>query len=285
MRRLTVKLVPLATNVDTVSLRMELDRLLLRSRRPMTFRLGEVGAGEGGILLVEIATDISREELLLLLKPLERLFSVEVQQIGWGWPITAAKEISGRPREIPERLHGDPYSTVGSQEFPEKTYVQGKGQIARRIASLALSIGMVLAFVGILLRACTARGWVEEHETSITLLWFSIWFLWVFLRVPLIPFRRSGYVTRITCDSQGIEVKDWFARNGRRLMWRDIWGLDIRFEECLVRSDRLSLAFPVSHVLGPQNRPTLIKTILDRSDLLFVGGKSPLLYRRFEAPS
>jgi len=169
MRRLTVKLVPLATNVDTVSLRMELDRLLLRSRRPMTFRLGEVGAGEGGILLVEIATDISREELLLLLKPLERLFSVEVQQIGWGWPITAARETSGQRPELPGLLPGDPYSATSSQDVPERSYAPGKWQVVRRIASIVLSLVVILGFGGMLLLARPADslpslGLCHEHH-------------------------------------------------------------------------------------------------------------------------
>jgi hypothetical protein len=261
-------------------------RLLLHARRPLTFRLGEIGEGEGGILLVEIAADAAREALFSLLKPLENTLLLRVRQIGWGWPITAAKESSGERREISGPLRADPYGGAAAQTMPVRSYTQGRGQIVRRVASLALTAGMVVAFVGILFRAGMERGWLADHEASITLLWFSIWFLWVFLRVPLIPFRRSGYVTRITCDAQGIEVRDWFARRGRRLMWKDIWGLDLRYEECVVRASGRTLSFPTSDVLGPQDLPMLIKTILERSALLFVGGTmSPLQYRRFDAPS
>lgn len=115
-------------------------------------------------------------------------------------------------------------------------------------------------------------------------IWFFIifWLLLAFFEAPIAVWKHSY---RIRCDQDGIEVDYLLHVHPGRMEWAEIKQLDISGARCVLRSQSSTLSFSAPQARGIKDFPTLIRTIIDRSGLQFVGANiRSATYKTFDAP-
>jgi hypothetical protein len=260
MKRYTARLRLLDSQLSAAQIKAAIESELLRA--PITFKVGAIAPAEDGIVLVEIASDARRTDLVRLLKSIEPAHCLQLESVGWGWLITdtTIQEMT----RLPGREY-DPYAAVQAQTEDVKEYTYSiRSVLIEATPGTIYWIGWMI-LVGILYR--------QSLVFAIGLSILGGLLLYVF-RVG----RFLVSTPRLRCDQNGIEIKYRLRRSPNRQTWAEIWGLDTPYirDMCTVRSGT-SLKFPTK---GLNETPTLIKTIVERASLNFVEGAT---YRRFDA--
>jgi hypothetical protein len=88
MKRYTARIRLLDSQLNTAQIKTAVERELLRA--PITFRLGAIAPAEGDIVLVEIASGEKRADLARRLTGLESKYPMQLESVGWGWPVSGA---------------------------------------------------------------------------------------------------------------------------------------------------------------------------------------------------
>ena len=122
----------------------------------------------------------------------------------------------------------------------------------------------------------------SENALIVNLVVIGLMGLSILLGAPLMPWL---YVSRVVCDSEGMEIKYWLKRMPIRLDWKQISGLDLQFGRLIIHFNSHSCRFLASKELGLNETPLLVKTITQRASLHFVEVNMSLVsYRRYDAP-
>ncbi len=249
----------------------------LYAGKPITFRWGRAQQTDGA-LAVEIATDVDREALLSLVRPLESRFPVQFDSIGWGWPLTDATLPDPSDALAIDRT-GDHYAFAVPQQEPVRVYTYGPRQMLRLIewVGFLLFAGSV---VWVAIFHVVAFPWIEDHDYIFLFVWALYWFLSHFFQTQLFPL---VFVSSIRCDEHGIEIKYWL-RAPRRLSWPEVTELDMSFDQGTLRSRTEALSFTIGEPMGLAEDRVLVKTILARAGLHFVGymGRKGAVHKRFD---
>jgi hypothetical protein len=265
MYRYTLKVIGPEGKLDARAIKAALDRRLLFAPRPVTFRFGKT-AQVDSTLLVELATDLSRAALLDLLRPLEPELAIRLESVGWGWILSDAAPGDARMARGGDLSH-DVYAFVEPQQEAKRVYTYGARQPLRLAMSIAVALFLVfIVLFGILLDT-PLREWIRARDY----VWFFVWIpLYVVTSVYQIQLSPLIFVSAIRCAEDGIEIKYWF-RQPIRIGWLGVTELDVTFELATLRSSGRLIKFPITENLGMAQAPTLIKTILSRASLHYVG--------------
>ncbi len=187
--------------------------------------------------------------------------------IGWGW-LSLQDSLDKQSTEVDP---DDQYSNLQAQVAEAQIYKYGLGNaltasflIAGLIGGITLAIWSVTA------------GPLPLIVSSV---WASIAFAYGLVH----------QVTSIRCDGIGLEVK-YLVRGAKRLHWEDITSLRIariRIQWCYVRGGKARLSFALAPYYGLRQGPMLIRTILQRAELLLVESSpwGTAEYRRFDPTS
>jgi len=141
MKRYTARLRLLDSQLNAAQIKAAVESGLLRA--PITFKVGAIAPAEGDVVLVEIASDVKRADLVRLLKGAESTRRLQLECVGWGWLITsaAAKSTLGMPA-----TENDPYASVQTQAEDIKEYA---GNIRRLAIRQAVGCVFLLGFVAV----------------------------------------------------------------------------------------------------------------------------------------
>jgi hypothetical protein len=260
MKRYTARLRLLDSQLNAAQIKAAVESELLRA--PITFKVGAIAPAEGDTVRVEIASDAKRADLARMLKGVESTRHLQIECVGWGWLITdtTIQEMTRSPgREY------DPYAAVQAQTEDVKEYTYSiRSVLIEAIPGTVYWIGWMVLVV------------ILYRQSLVFVIGVSI--LGGLLSLVFTIGRFLVSTPRLRCDQNGIEIKYRLRRSPNRQTWAEIWGLDTPYirDTCTVRSGTSS-KFPTT---GLNERPTLIKTIVERASLNFVEGAA---YRRFDA--
>jgi hypothetical protein len=276
MKRYTARLRLLDNQLNTSQIKAAIESELLRA--PITFKVGTVALTEDNVALVEIASGEKRPGLARRLKGLESKYPLQLECVGWGWPVsgTAIKSAAGAPSG-----EHDPYISALAQMEDAREYALNIRQFAtRQIVRLALVAG----FVAVLTLSALNRLGRASVNCILAVMYPALLFsgaLSIFLTFPT-------WASRIRCDQEGIEVKSLLRPYSKRWAWTEIEELDMLWPAAssrtyVIRSKKNSLRVSIE---GFSQEATLIKTILERASLNFVEGSIGAVsytYKRFDA--
>ncbi len=278
MKRYTAKILLKDSQVTPDQVKSGLEQVLLRAPRPVPYRLGVVVEIPGGELLAEIATDIGRENLLQFIKKLESNLPVQVERLGWGWLVTGSQPVDSTNMMVGLRI--DPYLASMPQTEPSREYRYDPWQRFRFWAAIFFYLVLLVAVVTIVLPVSSL-----QHSIWNLVYWLSIlfWILLAAIDLPL-PFSLWRQANCIRCDRDGIEVDYLLHSRPARIEWPDVQELQISGTRGIVRSRDRFLVFQNFQVHGIKDRSTLIKSIINRASLQFVGTNvGSVTYKKFDA--
>jgi hypothetical protein len=265
MYRYTLKVSGPEGKLDERAIKAALDRRLLFGRRPVTFRFGKMRQVDS-TLLIELATELSREALLDLLRPLEGQLGIRLDSVGWGWIVSDVASADAQTLQAGDPSR-DPYASAQPQQVAEQVYTYGVSQALRLAISLPPGLFLlIIVLFGILLDT-PVRDFVRTKSYVWFLFWIPLSLVMTVLQFQLSPLVFTSYVR---CDLEGIEIKYWFRRP-IRVLWTDVTELDTTFELASVRSPERVLKFPAGQGFGSNQTPMVIKTIAGRSSLHYIG--------------
>jgi hypothetical protein len=275
MKRYTAQVRLHDSSLGPQQIKAGIERAFLYRRLPSVYRLGTVTQTDSNTVQIEIASELERDELEQSLSSLETKLAIQVQRVGWGWSLTSTdKQVTG--------LVNDPFASVEAQQDASGTFTYSRWQIVRYIASIGLDVFLLL-LVGLLIVGAPVREFLNGQNRTLGLLnlccipvYFSM-----MLGVRIIPL---PYVAFIRCSLDGMEIKYGWLTRSQQLKWSEILELKKDYTVYTIRSSRRSLKFPTGEVVPLKQESILIKTILERASLFFVGdsGRS-LVYKRSDA--
>jgi hypothetical protein len=283
MKRYTARLRLLDSQLNTAQIKAAVETELLRA--PITFKVGAVALTEGNVALVEIASGEKRPALARRLKGLESKYPLQLECVGWGWPVSGAAIKSAG--EAPSGEH-DPCTTMQAQVEDTREYALANTRqfVAKQAIKLILLIGFVaipvLAALGVL-NGVSAMGILNGVNCIMAAMYPALFFSGAFSILWTFP----TWASCIRCDPTGIEVRYLLRSSPRRWTWAEIEELGmttLAFNRAhIIRSRKISLKFSIEDF---NEQPTLIKTILERASLNFVEGSIGAVsytYKRFDA--
>ncbi len=250
-----------------VELRRSIDREL--SRGLFTYRLGEMTERAPGEVLLEVATEVKKGEIVRTLEAAGAKLAFEVERVGWGWLLT--RERPPEPLEVRADFV-DPLLSVEPQ-------LGGATEYRFRVRPLLLylvRIFWILASAGLVLASA-----VQGKDV----LWVFITAIWVFILFA--PHGSFSRVSSLYLDEDGIEIRYWLPRLLERVRWRDLDGMDLMFPDraCSLRAGPKRRLIALTSLRGDATWLIIARTVVERASLLFVSGVpfGSASYRRFEA--
>ena len=255
-------------------IKAEIERAFLYGRLPSIYRLGTITQTDSDTVQIEIASELERDELSHFLSSLETKLAIQVQHVGWGWPLTGDDKVAS--------LVNDPFASTEAQQDASAFYTYSRWQLVRYIASIGLDVVLLLLIVAFFAGA-PVREFLYRQDRALgplNLCCIPVYFS-MLLGVQVIPL---PYVNYIRCDLDGMEIKYGWLTRPQQLKWSDIQELRKDYNQYTIRSSRRRLKFPTGEVVPLKQESRLIKTILERASLFSVGdsGRGPV-YKRFDA--
>ena len=275
MKRYTAQIRLQDSSLGPQQIKAEIERAFLYRRLPSIYRLATVTQTDSNTVQIEIASELERDELSQFLSSLEAKLPIHVQRVGWGWPLTGTdKQVAG--------LLNDPYASIEAQQDASGIYTYSRWQLVRYIASIGLDVVLLLLIV-VLLVGTPVREFLDSRNRTLGL--FNLCcipvYLSMMLGVRIIPL---PYVNYIHCGLDGMEIKYGWLTRPQQLKWSEIQELRKDYNNYTIRSSHRSLKFPTGEVVPLKQESRLIKTILERASLFFVGDSGRgLVYKRFDA--
>lgn len=278
MNRYTALYRTTESTVTPSQLRTAVENALGASLQLGSYRLGQIAPQGDSLIAAEVAARLAKEALKPLLAAAATESGCILQQIGWGWTVSGHLTFELIDEATGALLH-DPLVDEKSQSEPEHDYIYGWPQIAGMVIFLMGAATVILLVLGYLLIPQIA-AWVQENLVMFVL---GALLYWIILRGIGGPVTPWSYIRSITADESGITIHGLLG-TPVSATWGQISELQLVDNRCMLIAADRPLHFPILDKLGMQDRLQLIRTILQRAELLFVGGKvGELTYRRFDA--
>jgi hypothetical protein len=261
LKKYTLQVKVLDGSVTANGLRVAIENILLRLHPRITYHLGLISNFGPNYLLAEIASDGKKELLESYLNGIQDKLPVHVEQLGWGWIVKDAMELS--------KNQASRQSGVNAQSF----------LLNRHLFPLIYILSIGLIFVLILL--LVARFYFAQSLFLDTA--FQVVFIvWLF-STGEIPLDFRLYVQRIDCEPAELAITYSFKTRTVRVNWETIEGLEHRNMLYIIyRRDNKPVRFYVSH--GFKEKHAMLAAITQRASLNEVeSGISKAVYRRYEA--
>ncbi len=269
MKRYTATFQSIELKVYPKDIGEELERVLLRLHPRITYKIGQVAPGVDGRMYAHIAVDGKRELLETALKTAQWKLPISFEGLTWGWMVD--NEEVALLMESTSPLDTDPLAQVEAQAGTRE-FILNKKRFTFRYILLVLSTVVML----LLLIANGIRTHVPALE-AVYLVFFAIWLF----SLNETPFDYRVYTQKIVCDMDRLQVFYWLPRRVVSLEWTKITGMEYTEPVCTLLHDAGKLRFLVSERFGCREKPTVLKTIVDRSGLHYVEGNlTRLEYRR-----
>ena len=277
MNRYTALYRPGSDEATPARLRKALETALAESLPKGSYRLGAIEAVEAGRVAAELACRLPKAELGGLVEAASAAAGFTLDQVGWGWVLSGRMTFELVDETSGELLH-DPLGDETPQAEAQRSYRYGWQQIAGlAIVLLAAGIALVLA-LGYLLSP-TVAAWVSEHLVNLAL---GVILVWMILRLIGAIVTPWNYLRAIEVDEAGITLQG-LLQPAVKAAWQEIGELQYVDQRGILLAGERILTFSLRDKLGMKDRLALLRTIIQRAELLFVGGKvGEITYRKFD---
>ena len=272
MKRYTLKFRVLISPVTAVSLKDELERVLLRLHPRITYKIKHVYEDQNGMILAEIAMDEKKQLLEAELMSREWKIPVRLESMGWGWLTKDKEEMSTMPST--SGIDFDPLATISALNG-QVEFILSERKLWLRYISLLVSTAVMI----MLLVVITYHKDLPVLQ-GIYIIGFLVWLI----VLNETPFDVRMYATKITCDQEGIKVKYWYRKLPKQIRWEEVQRMEFTEPVCQIFSEKKRIRLLVSEKFGCKEQKLVLKTIVDRACLNYVRGNFMTMeYRRYDA--
>jgi hypothetical protein len=278
MNRFTAIYRPEAPQATPGELRKALEDLLARELPPGKYRLAALGEMPDGLLAAELACPWAKDVLRQRLAEAGGKTGYALEKVGWGW-LQSGRMVFDLVDESSGSLLYDPLMDEAPQGEERRSYHYSGMQAL----SLAVVLGGITAALAVVIGSLVndqVASWARTNMAFLAL-GFLLW--WMVLRLIGAMVTPWTYLRRIDVDGDGLKLFGLLARE-RRAAWGEIDELQYVDQRILLLLGNRVLSIQLRDRLGMKDRLTLVRTILMRADLLFVGGRvGEFTYRKFDA--
>ncbi len=258
-------------------LRQALLAALAESQAAGSYRLGSVALLDGQVA-AEVACSLSRDALSALLAEAGQSAGTRLEKVGWGW-LLSNKVAFELVDETSGALLYDPLADVDAQQEAARSYHYGRQQalsLAVVLLGAALVLGLALGFV----TSPQAATWIAANIITLVLGLIVFWMLLRLIGALVTPW---SYLRSIEVDEAGIRLRG-LLQPTRTAAWHEIDELELADRRALLLLGDRVISFPVQDRLGMSDQLSLLRTIIQRAELLYVGGRvGNIIYRKFDA--
>ncbi len=260
MKRITIIFTPTGSPVDLALFRGEIEGVLLRLHPKITYKINRVDKQADGKILAEITLDGKLELLDAALKQKHWQQPVVDERMGWGWPFSPAEKASLQAGIPSYSL--DPLAGISPAE----------GMLDAQLGKLMLWLRfvgvIVLTILLILLMIFYSRSAGSILFDGALLISFSVWMI----LLNGTPIDMRVYARQITLGEAGLELKYWFMNKTINLAWGNIRRLVCTEPVCILFAEGQRVRFLLSERFGCSKKAKVLKTIIARANLNYVGG-------------
>ena len=277
MNRYTALFDSLDDASNPATLRQALEKALADSQAAGSYRLGAVSLMDEQAA-AEVACSLPREALRALLVEGGETAGYRLEKVGWGW-LLSGKMTFELVDEVSGDLLYDPLADVNPQEDAARSYRYGRQQTIS-LAVVLLGAVLVLALALGFVASPEAATWIIDHIISLVLGLIVFWMLLRLIGALVTPW---SYLRSIEVDEAGIRLRG-LLQHTQSAAWPEIDELQVADRRALLLLGDRVLSFPVQDRLGMSDQLSLLRTIIQRAELLYVGGRvGNILYRKFDA--
>jgi hypothetical protein len=276
MNRFTAIYTP-GPEATSSGLRQALEETLEENLAAGSYRLGAVALRDGQ-LAAEVAASLPREKMASLFSKAGDAVGCTLEKVGWGW-LLSNKMAFELVDETSGALLYDPLADVDAQQEATRSYQYGRQQafsLAVVLLGAALVLGLALGYVS----SPDAATWIAANIITLVLGLIVFWMLLRLIGALVTPW---SYLRSIEVDEAGIRLLGLLQRS-QTAAWHEIDELQLADRRALLLSGDRVISFPVQDRLGMSDQLSLLRTIIQRAELLYVGGRvGNITYRKFDA--
>ncbi len=269
MKRYTLKFQPFDPSISPAALKDEVEQVLLRLHPRITYKMGSVYIDINGATYVYIAVDGHRKLLEQAFEGKVWSLPVNLESLSWGWIMDNEDAQLLVAANAP--FEADPLESVqpiaGEQEFSLSRWRMQGRWLALMLSTLALV-------------AALFANYKYRNEAVWEVLYLVLFAIFIFALNDT-PLDIRVYATHLALRREGIEIRFWMTAAPTRLSYAQISGMDYANPVCTLLSQGKKTRLILSERFGCPQREVILKTILERSGLIYVEGNfQKLSYRK-----
>jgi hypothetical protein len=259
-------------------LRKALEVALSENQPAGAYRLGSVAPREDGQVAAELACSMPRETLSELLAAAGKTAGYTLDRVGWGWLLSGKMAFELVDESSGDLLY-DPFSDVTPQDESARSYRYGRQQavsLAVVLLGALFALGLALGY----LVSPTVASWTTRNLINLVL---AVIIFWMVLRLIGATVTPWSYLRSIEVDEDGITLRG-LLQPTVKAAWHEVDELELADRRALLLLQDRVVSFPILDRLGMNDHLILLRTIIQRASLYYVGGRvGNIKYRKFDA--